>query len=95
MPPTITSATASAAAFARQIAGWFFGRLLLFAVRNGLNLAVFVLRLDEIGDVKEGIALETDLDERRLHAGEHARHFAFVDGAREGVFVLALKVNLR
>jgi len=63
-------------------------------MRDGLDLAVFVLRLDEVGDVKERVAFQADLDESRLHAGKHARHFAFIDGSSEGVFVLAFKINL-
>jgi hypothetical protein len=30
----------------------------------------------EVGDVQEGRALEADVDERRLHPGQHARHLA-------------------
>ena len=48
----------------------------------------------KISDIEEGVAVEADIDERRLHAGKHARHFAVVDGAGEGVFVLALVIDL-
>ena len=33
----------------------------------------------DIGHVKEGSALAADVDERRLHPGQHARDFADVD----------------
>ena len=39
--------------------------------------------LPDVGDVQERRALEADLDERRLHAGQHARDAAEIDVADE------------
>ncbi len=47
----------------------------------------------EVGDVKKRVALEPDVHKGRLHTREYARHFAVVDGAGEGVFVLALVID--
>jgi hypothetical protein len=55
---------------------------------------VFFLEVEEVGHVKEGIALQAYIDECRLHAWKHARNSSFVDGSREGVFVSPLVVNL-
>jgi len=70
--------------------GWMrFQRRLRLAELDGAtrggNLAelfVFILfagELEEVGDIKESVALETDVDERGLHAGQHAGHFAPID----------------
>jgi hypothetical protein len=42
---------------------------------------VFGAGLAQVRDVQEAGALQADLDERRLHAGQHARHFAEIDVA--------------
>jgi hypothetical protein len=47
----------------------------------------------KVGDVEEGVALKADVHEGGLHSGQHAGNFAVVDGAREGVFVLALVID--
>jgi hypothetical protein len=36
---------------------------------------------EEVADVQEGVAIEADFDEGRLHAGQHACDFAFVDAS--------------
>ena len=43
--------------------------------------ALGVRRLHDVGDMQERRALEADVDEGRLHAGQHARHAALVDVA--------------
>ena len=48
----------------------------------------------DVGDVQEGGALEADLDERRLHAGQHARDLAGVDVADPAALERALEVQL-
>jgi hypothetical protein len=48
---------------------------------------------ENVADVEEGIAIEADIDERGLHAGEDAGNFAFVDAADEGELFFALDVN--
>ena len=42
-----------------------------------------IRRLHDVGDVQERRALEADVDEGRLHAGQHARHAPLVDVADE------------
>ena len=36
---------------------------------------------DDVGDVEEAVALETEVNERRLHAGQHFRDPALVEVA--------------
>lgn len=48
---------------------------------------------ENVADVKEGIAIEADVDESGLHAGEDASDFAFVNAADEGEFFFALDIN--
>ena len=47
-----------------------------------------------VGDVQERGALQADVDERRLHAGQHARHLADVDVADQAALQRALEVQL-
>jgi hypothetical protein len=48
---------------------------------------------EDVADVKEGIAVEADIDESGLHAGEDAGDSAFVDATDEGELLFALDVN--
>jgi len=48
---------------------------------------------EDVADVQEGIAVEADIDEGRLHAGEDAGDSAFVNAADEGELFFALDVN--
>ena len=48
---------------------------------------------EDVADVQEGIAIEADIDESGLHAGEDAGDSAFVDTADEGELFFALDVN--
>jgi hypothetical protein len=48
---------------------------------------------ENVADVEEGIAIEADIDESGLHAGEDAGDSAFVDAADEGELFFALDVN--
>ena len=50
--------------------------------------------LPDVGDVQERRALEADLDERALHAGQHARDAAEIDVADEAARARALDVQL-
>jgi hypothetical protein len=61
----------------------------------GVRIAVVVLFeiFEDVADVQEGIAIEADIDESRLHAGEDAGDFAFVDAADERELFFALDVN--
>ena len=59
-----------------------------------LLAAVAVLpMLPDVGDVQERRALEADLDERALHARQHARHAAEVDVADEPARARTLDVQ--
>jgi len=57
------------------------------------SLSIFFFIEEKIGDVKEGIAFEADVDKGGLHAGKHARHTTFVDGTCKRVFVFTLKID--
>ncbi len=58
------------------------------------NLVVLLVVFEKIGNVQEGVAIEANVDKRRLHARQHASHPAFVNAARQRVFLLALKIDL-
>ena len=45
------------------------------------QIVVVLLQVHEIGDIEESIALQADVDKRRLHAGQHAGNTALVDGS--------------
>ena len=48
---------------------------------------------ENVADVQEGIAIETDIDESRLHARKDASYFSFVNAADEGELFFALDVD--
>jgi hypothetical protein len=48
----------------------------------------------DVGDVEEGGALEADVDERRLHPGQHASDLAGVDVADPAALERSLDVQL-
>jgi hypothetical protein len=55
---------------------------------------VVVLEIFEnVADVQEGVAVQANVHESGLHAGEDAGDFSFVDAADEGEFFFALDVN--
>jgi hypothetical protein len=49
---------------------------------------------EDVTNVEEGVTVETDVDESRLHTRKDAGDFTFVDAADEGEFFFALDVNL-
>ena len=61
-----------------------------------MRVAVIVIFeiFEYIADVEESIAVEADVHESGLHAGENAGDFAFIDTANEGELFFALDVNL-
>jgi hypothetical protein len=61
----------------------------------GMRVAVIVVFeiFENIADVKESVAIEADVNERRLHAGEDAGNSAFIDAADEGELFFALDVD--
>jgi hypothetical protein len=48
---------------------------------------------ENVADVQEGVAVETNVHEGGLHAGEDAGDFSFVDAADEREFFFPLDVN--
>src|SRR6185437_4017880 len=66
--------------------------LLAVALRFCELFGVFLL-FQEVCYVKKGVAFQPQVDERRLHAGKHARHFAFVNGSGERVLILPLVID--
>lgn len=61
----------------------------------GMGVAMIVVFeiFEDITDVKESIAIEADVNESGLHAGEDAGNSAFIDAADEGELFFALDVN--
>ena len=51
-------------------------------------------RGDDVGDVEEAVAFETEVNEGRLHAGQHFRYPALVDVANHAARALALDEDL-
>jgi hypothetical protein len=68
-------------------------------VRDGVRgfVAVTVIVIFQIfknvGDIEECVAVETDVDESRLHTGKNASDAAFVNAADEGEFFFALDID--
>jgi len=48
---------------------------------------------EDVTDVQECIAIETNVHESRLHAGKDAGDFSFVDAADQRELFFALDVN--
>ena len=59
----------------------------------GMPVIVILEVFENVADIKEGIAIKADIDERGLHAGEDASDSAFVDAANEGELFFTLDVN--
>lgn len=61
----------------------------------GVRMPVIVVFeiFEDVADVEESIAIEADINESGLHAGEDAGDSAFVDAADEGKLFFALDVN--
>ena len=75
-----------------------FARRLSGSARRSLLQLVglfLIFELDEVGYVKERVALKPQIDKRRLHARQYACNASVVDGTREGVFVFAFVVDFR
>ena len=54
-----------------------------------------VFELQEVGYIKEGIALQANVHKCRLHAGQNAGDAPVVNRPGQGVLVFAFVVNLR
>src|ERR1700741_1697746 len=64
--------------------------------RFSVTMAVFVVLevFENVADVQESVAIQADVDESRLHAGEYPRYFSFVDASDERELFFTLNVNL-
>jgi hypothetical protein len=62
-------------------------------VRMRMTVIVVFQIFENVADVEEGIAIEADIHECRLHAGENAGDFAFVNAADEGELFFTLDIN--
>ncbi len=75
--------------------GLVIALVVLLVVLAGVDeLLEVALSPDHVLDVQERRAFEADVDERGLHAGQHARDFAEVDVADRAAVPLALDVEL-
>src|SRR6266567_4742011 len=59
------------------------------------RMAVLVVLevFENVADIEESVAIQADVHESRLHAGEDASNFSFVDAADESEFFFPLDVN--
>src|ERR1051325_971099 len=60
-----------------------------------VRLAVLVVLevFKNVADVEKSVAIQANVHESRLHAGEDASNFSFVDAADESEFFFPLDVN--
>src|SRR5262249_20208763 len=58
-------------------------------------LGIFFFLEEEVRHIQERVAFQSHIDERRLHAGKHAGHPAFVNRSSQGVFIFALVIDFR
>jgi hypothetical protein len=72
----------------------FDGRSDDFGEVDPLGVGELFELFEVVGDVEEGVALEPDVYERRLHAGQHAGNATLVDAAGQSDFLLAFNVEL-
>jgi hypothetical protein len=63
--------------------------------RGFVSLAVIIIFqvFENVADVQEGITIQADIDEGRLHAREDASDAALIDTADERKFFFALDIN--
>ena len=57
---------------------------------DGHPIEILVL-FEKIGHVEERVPFQTQVDKSRLHAGQDPRHAAFVNAARERIFIGSLE----
>ena len=51
--------------------------------RDGfVQILILLFQIHKVGDIEEGVALQANIYESRLHAWQHARHTAFINGTR-------------
>src|SRR5688572_14397055 len=59
----------------------------------GLKAVEFLGRRNDVGDVQEAVALEAEVNERRLHAGQHFGNAALVEIPNNAALPFALDKN--
>ena len=70
-----------------------------FCLRDGRQLFVAMPMIiifeifENIADVQEGVAVQADIHECRLHTGQNAGNSAFIDAADKREFFFALDIN--
>jgi len=69
-------------------------RSVVLLLVGAFELVELLHRVDDVGDVEEAVALEADVDERGLHAGEDFRDAAFVDVADDAALPLPFDEDL-
>ena len=64
-------------------------------MRRVMRMVVIVIFkiFENVTDIKEGVAIQTNVHESRLHSRKDASDFTFVDAADEGELFFALDVN--
>ena len=94
-PPAASAAPAPGTARASALNGgeYRLGRLGVLVVA-GLEALELLDGVDDLGHVQERIALEPDVNERRLHPGQDLRDPALVDVADHAALMLALDEDL-
>jgi hypothetical protein len=58
-----------------------------------VTVIIVIQIFENITDIEEGVAVETDIHESGLHTRKDASDFAFIDAADEGELFFALDVN--
>jgi len=61
-----------------------------FVLGSRYQLVVLLCVLEEVGNIEERVALQTDIDERRLHSRQYLRHSSFIDIAHDSFRALSL-----
>jgi hypothetical protein len=99
--PSLTASFAAATFGTTAVGRSTLGALALLAslaavarLFDALVLFRILLLFQEVSDVQEGVSLQAQIDECRLHAGKYARYFSLIDGAGERVLILAFVVDL-
>jgi hypothetical protein len=80
---------------ARAVTLWHGGnRQMLVMVLVRLAVLVILEVFEDVAHVEKRIAVQPDVHESRLHAGEDACNFSFVNAADESELFFPLDVNL-
>ena len=93
-PPLSRAACADAAVAAAALAVCRAVAAASDVVIVGLEAVELLEGRYDVGDVEEAVALETEVNERRLHAGQHFRHPALVEIADDAALMLAFDEDL-